>query len=201
MLSHHLWAKVTELSQLPLSPSLMGTRCPKPAGNCWDVLMLPWTGKGKGLEVSPVPATPGDKPRGALPSRERWESSTFPRGCGWTPGSDRNCGTRNDKHSRQSKPHPASSALPAGTRSLLLHSTAPLYSWGFCFSSVAAGAKLSSWCPGAQRADEKLCLAPAGKRHQPGGRGRKCCLFGASIAIACTGHELGLEFNVHTIRD
>lgn len=118
MLSHHLWAKVTELSQLPLRPSLMGTRCPKPAGNCWDVLMLPWAGKGKGLEVSPVPATPGDKPRGALPSRERWESSTFPRGHGWTPGSDRHCGMRNDEHSRQSKPHPASSALPAGTRSL-----------------------------------------------------------------------------------
>lgn len=58
-----------------------------------------------------------------------------------------------------------------------------------------------SFPPGAQRPDEKLCLAPAGKRHQPGGQGRKCCLFGASIAIACTGHELGLEFNVHTIRD
>lgn len=92
LLSHHLWAKVTQLTQLPLSPSPVGTRCPKPSPPAsWeppgprDVPMLPWVGKGKGHKVSPVPATPGDKARGALPSRERWESSTFPRGRGWIP--------------------------------------------------------------------------------------------------------------------
>lgn len=47
--------------------------------------MLPWAGEGKGLEVSPVPAAPGDGARGALLSVEPWESSTFPRGHGWAP--------------------------------------------------------------------------------------------------------------------
>jgi len=50
-----------------------------------DVLMLPWAGEGKGLEVSPVLAAPGDGAHGGLLSSERWESSTFPRGHGQTP--------------------------------------------------------------------------------------------------------------------
>lgn len=128
------------------------TRCPRlspPAGweppGPWDVLMLPWAGKGKGLEVSPVLATPGDRARGAVLSREEWESSTFPRGHGWTHGCS-SCWMSNDEHKQaeQTSTHLLSPSCRYQTRSflrLLLHSTTLLYS-SSSFSCVAGRAKL-----------------------------------------------------------
>lgn len=50
-----------------------------------DVLMLPWAGESKGLEVSPVPAAPGDGARGLCSPASDGRAAPFPRGRGQTP--------------------------------------------------------------------------------------------------------------------
>lgn len=128
-----------------------------------DVLMLPWAGESKGLEVSPVPAAPGDGARGALLSGEWWESSTLPQGTWPDPTAAAVVGGRAiTSTSGQSKPLPASSALPVGTRQgpfCPCCSTQQLLCFiprFFSVSHMAGRAKVSSWCPGAQTPNEKL---------------------------------------------
>lgn len=134
-----------------------GTRCSKPSPPAgweptgpWDVLMLPWAGKGTGMKVSPVLAAPGDRARGAVLSSEQWGSSTFPRERGQTYVCS-SCWMSNDEHKQaeQTSSRLLSPSCRYQTRSflhLLLHSTALLCGYS-PFSCVVGRAKLFSLCP------------------------------------------------------
>lgn len=114
--------------------------------------MLPWVGEVKGLEVSPVPATPGDGACRALLSSEQWESSTFPRDTARPRSSSSHWKMRNHEH-KWAEQISASFLSPSSCRyqtrsfpALLLHAAALLYQWGFSFSHVAVEGRFS---PGA----------------------------------------------------